>query len=131
MDVMTSRKEQRYQPEGIVQVVMDDITDFYPIFADEAQLVITDLEMIDDPQTELLDRGMWAVLKQLGGDPLDPLDGNQIEECVMGEISAITLIAQITASVAEEGPGVQSSFSTYISDGKEYLTIGIKLTRAA
>jgi hypothetical protein len=131
MDVLTSRKITRNQGTGLVQVVMSNVSDLYPIFADGNELVIADIEMLDDPRKELLDRSMWAILKQRGADPLDIGDGNQIEECIMGEISAVALIGQIAASVVAEGPGVQSSFGTTRSGGKEYLTIAITLTPAA
>ena len=131
MDIKTSRKITRNQGTGLVQVVMSNISDLYPIFADGNELVIADIEMLDDPREELLDRSMWAILKQRGADPLDIGDGNQIEECIMGEISAVALIGQIAASVVAEGPGVQSSFGTTRSGGKEYLTIAITLTPAA
>ena len=129
MDVVTSRKITRYQPSGSVLVLMDNITDIYPVFNDAGE--ITDIEMLDNERDELLDRAMWAVLKQRGGDPLDPLDGNQHEECVLGEISPVALIGQITASVAAEGPGVRSSFSTSTLDGKEYLSVAVTLTPQA
>jgi hypothetical protein len=131
MDAKTSRKETRYQPSGTVEVLMDNITDFYPVFSTDDPNCIENIEMLDGDRVELLDRAMWAVLKQRGNDPLDSTDGNQTEECLMGEISAVALISQITASVLEEGPGVQATFSTSVSDGKEYLTVTVVLVPAA
>ncbi len=128
MDVKTSRKETRYQPgSGSVEVLMDNISDLYPIYSDSDENEIADVEILDDEREELLDRAMWAVLKQLGGDPLSPLDGNPIEECILGEVSAIVLISKITANVLAVGPGVQISYSTSIVDGKEYLSILLTL----
>lgn len=126
MDIKVSRKTTRDQPSGSLMVVMNDISDLYPIFDEEGR--ITDIEMLDNPRDELLDRSMWAAMKQRGGDPLNLLDGNQIEECILGEISPVVLIGQITSSIAAEGPGVQSSFGTSFVNGKEFLTIAILLT---
>ena len=127
MDVNVSRKETRYQPSGAVQVLMSDVTDLYPVFVDDA---ITDIEMLDGDREEALDRGMWAVFKQRGLDPLDLSDGNQIEEAILGEVSPITLMTQMAASVAEVGPGVKSEFGTSVVDGKEYLTVAVSLTNS-
>jgi len=131
MDARTSRKETREQPgRGTVDVLMDNITDLYPVFADGDELLIMDIEILDDDRDELLDRAMFAVMKQRGADPTDPADGNQIEECIMGEITPLELIGQITASVLEAGPGVQASYSTSEADGKEYLTVALTLVPA-
>lgn len=128
MDVKVSRKETRYQPSGAVDVLMSDITDFFPVLDGDD---ITDIEMLDDDRDELLDRGMWAAFKQLNLDPLFLDDGNQWEECILGEISVVVLMAQIKASVAEEGSGVQVLFGTEIVGNKEYLTVEVYLSNTA
>lgn len=128
MDVSVSRKEMRYQPSGGVSVLTSDITDLFPIMEGD---VITDVVMLDDERDELLDQGMWAVFKQRGNDPLNLGDGNQYEEAILGEISAVTLMSQIMASVLDVGPGVKVEFSSGVSGGKEYLTATVSLTNAA
>jgi hypothetical protein len=128
MDIKVSRKETRYQPQGLVEVLMSSITDFYPVFDPLDEDVIADVGMLDDERTELLDRGMWAVMKQRGNDPLDAMDGNQIEECILGEVSPVVLMSQIIASVLDAGPGVKADFTSTQSNGKEYLTVSIMLT---
>jgi hypothetical protein len=127
MDAKTSRKETRYQPQGSIDVLMDNITDLYPVFSSSDPDRIADLEMLDGAQAELLDRGMWQVLIQRGGDPLDAASGVQTEECLMGEIAVIVLLTQIAASVLLAGPGVQANFSTGIAGGKEYLMVTVAL----
>jgi hypothetical protein len=127
MDVKTSRKETRFQPSGSVDVLMDNITDLYPVFSAYDPDKITNLEMLDGDPTELLDRAMWQVLIQRGGDPLDSTSGVQTEECIMGEISVLVLLTQIAASVLLAGPGVKANFSTGIADGKEYLIVTVTL----
>jgi hypothetical protein len=125
VDVKVSRKETRYQPTGAVDVLMSDVTDFFPVFDGDK---ITDIEILDNYREELLDRAMWAAFKQLGLDPLDTGDGNQWEECILGEVSVVALMAQITANVAEEGVGVQVSFETSTVEGKDYLVVNIFLS---
>ena len=131
MDAKTSRKEPREQPgTGTVEVLMDNITDLYPVFADGDGLLIADIEILDDAREELLDRAMFSVMVQRGGDPLDPDDGVQIEECILGEVTALELIGQISASVLKAGPGVKVSYETTEVDGKEYLTVDLALVPA-
>ena len=125
MDVKVSRKETRYQPQGLVEVLMSDVTDLFPVLDGD---VITDIEMLDGDREELLDRAMWAVFKQYGNDPLDLTDGSQYEECILGEISPLVLMTEISASVLEEGAGVQEEYSSSTVDGKDYLTVTVRLT---
>jgi len=131
MDVKVSRKELRLQPGSTgTEVLMSDIFDFYPIFSASDPNTIMDIEILDDPRTELLDRAMFAVIKQRGGDPLSLQDGSQWEESLLGEISVTTLLAQVHAAVLQEGPGVQSSFNTSLVNGKEYLSVSVSLTNS-
>ena len=130
MDIRVSRKVQRYQPSGTVDVLVSNISDLYPVFSLEDPNLITNIEMLDDDREELLDRGMWASMKQRGLDPLNTLDGNQYEECILGDISPVVLTMQIMMSVMKVGPGVQVSFETYTSGGKEMLSVVVSLTNS-
>jgi len=133
MDVKVSRKEYRLQPgsPGGVEVLMSDIFDLYPVFSASDPDLIEDIEILDDPRVELLDRAMFAVIKQRGGDPLSLQDGSQWEEALLGEISVTTLLTQVHAAVLQEGPGVQSNFSTSVANGREYLSVNVSLTNSA
>lgn len=130
MDILVSRKVARYQPSGLVDVLVSNISDLYPVFSKDDENLITDIEMLDDDREELLDQGMWAVLKQRGLDPLSPLDGNQYEECILGDITPVELTMQIMMSVLKVGPGVKASFSSYVSGGREKLLAEVSLTNA-
>ena len=130
MDILVSRKITRYQPSGAVDVLVSNISDIYPVFSKDDENLITDIEMLDDDREELLDQGMWAVLKQRGLDPLSPLDGNQYEECILGDITPVELTMQIMMSVLKVGPGVKVSFSSYVSGGREKLLAEVSLTNA-
>ena len=129
MDINVSRKETRYLKQGAVQVLMSNVFDLYPEF-DSTGLVIEDVDIITDTRTELLDRAMWAALKQYGLDPKNITDGNQYEECLLGEITYIALTAQIYANVMAVGTGVTVTFTTSISNGREYLVPTVMLTNA-
>jgi hypothetical protein len=63
-------------------------------------------------------------------DPVEPDDGIQWAEAVMGEVIAPVIIQQVHASVSEEGPGVRAVPGTVINNGKENLIFKIELTNA-
>jgi hypothetical protein len=147
MDVKVSRKETRMQPEGPVEVLVDNIFDLYPIFADDPRYdgqdiyigqdrvsqqdrknIIMDVEILDGYRVERLDRAMWAVVKQRGMDPIEPDDGVQWAEAVLGEVIAPVIIQQVRSSVSGEGPGVRAVPVIVTGKGKESLTFKIELT---
>jgi hypothetical protein len=149
MDVKVSRKETRMQPEGPIEVLVDNVFDLYPVYADDPRYdgqdiyighdrlleqdrknLIMDVETIDGDREELLDRGMWALVKQRGGDPVEPDDGTQWAEAVIGEVIAPVIIQQVHASVSEEGPGVRAVPGTVVNNGKENLIFKVELTNA-
>ena len=149
MDFKVSRKETRIQPDGPVEVLADNICDLYPVFGDDPRYdgqdiyigqekvtgedrknVIMDVETLDDDREELLDRAMFALLKQRGQDPVEPGDGVQWAEAVMGEVPPPAVIQQAHTSVSEEGPGVRAVPSTVKNGGKENLIFKITLTNA-
>jgi hypothetical protein len=146
MDVKVSRKEARMQPEGLVEVLVDNVFDLYPVFGNDERFtyreqlmqqdfaeldkLIVDVEMLDGDRTELLDRAMFALVKQRGGDPVEPDDGVQWAEAVIGEVIAPVIIQQVHTSVSEEGPGVRAVPGTIVSGGKENLIFKVELTNA-
>ena len=129
MDLVVSRKETRYLPIGNVMVLMSSVYDVYPILSDDG-LTIEDVEFLDGEREELLDRAMWAAVKQYGLDPLNSNDGNQYEEVLLGEVSDVALMAQIYNNVSQEGTGVTVTFEAYVANGREYLTPHVMLTNA-
>jgi hypothetical protein len=149
MDVKVSRKEARMQPEGPVEVLVDNIFDLYPIYADDPRYdgqdifigqervseqdrknIIMDIEILNGDRAELLDRAMFALVKQRGVDPVEPQDGIQWAEAVIGEVIAPVIVQQVHASVSEEGPGVRAVPGTVINNGRENLVFKIELTNA-
>jgi hypothetical protein len=149
MDFKVSRKERRMQPEGPVEVLTDNVFDLYPVCADDPRYagqdiyagqdrvpeqdrknIIMDVEMLDDARAELLDRAMFALVKQRGMDPVEPQDGIQWAEAVIGEVIAPVIIQQVYAAVSREGPGVRVVPGTVVNSGKENLIFRIELTNA-
>jgi hypothetical protein len=149
MDVKVSRKESRMQPEGPVEVLVDNIFDLYPIYADSPRYdgqdiyvgqhlvseqdrknIVMDVEILDGDRTELLDRAMFALVKQRGADPVEPQDGIQWAEAVMGEVIVPVIVQQAHTSVSEEGPGVRVVPTTVKNGDRENLVFKIELTNA-
>jgi hypothetical protein len=139
MDVKVSQRETRIQPTGPVEVLMTNICDLYPVFGhdplfsgqDQGQEnLIIDVETLDDDRAELLDRAMFSVIKQRGGDPVEPDDGIQWAEAVLEEVSPIVIVQQVRKSVSEEGPGVRAFPGTTKRGMRETLNFTVELTNA-
>ncbi len=131
MDLKVSRKETRYQPSGPVEVLVSNVFDIYPIYSPTDPNLLMDVEVLDDPRTELLDRGMFATVKQRGANPLDILDGVEWAEAVIGERTVPVIQQQIQQEISEEGPGVQVIYTTvFAPDGREFFQYSVKLTNA-
>jgi hypothetical protein len=150
MDFKVSRKETRLFPNGPAQVLVSNVFDIYPVFgndkryqggsdlaeyletlqSEERENLIVDVEILDDPREELLDRALFALVKQRGQNPVDPQDGVQWAEAVIGEVIAPVIIRQVHTSVSEEGPGVRAVPGTVVNRGKENLIFKIELTNA-
>jgi len=149
VDFKVSRKERRWQSDGPVDVLVDNVCDLYPIFADDIRYtgqsiqmgqgtitcqdrknIIMDVEILDDDRSELLDRSMFALMKQRGADPVEPDDGIQWAEAVIGEVSSPVILQQAYAAISEEGPGVRAVAGTIKNGNKENLYFKLELTSA-
>jgi len=133
MDVKVSRKEKRWQPDGTgVEVLVDNIFDLYPVYGNALNRdLITDVEVIDDEEEELLDRAMFAVVKQRGADPCDPSDGNRWAEAMIGEVASVGVLDDVYKSVAAEGPGVRLAVNTVNNGGKPGTAFAVELVKTA
>jgi hypothetical protein len=127
MDLKVSRRERRYQPDGPVEVLVDNTCDLYPVFDPDDEDLIVDVEFLDDDQAELLDRAMFAIVKQRGLDPLEPGDGIQWAEYAMGDVAAPTILQQVATAAGREGPGVQVVPETVYSGGTAYTAFHVNL----
>lgn len=129
MDFKVSRKETRYQPDGSgVMVLTDNVFDLYPVYGNPINTqMITDVEMLDNPREELIDRAMFALIKQRGADPVSPSDGNRWAEALIGEVSGVTVIDDIYKSVSVEGAGVRVSTDSIAKNGKAGTAFKIEI----
>ena len=130
MDVKVSRKETRTMPEGLVDVLVSNICDFYPVFDVSDPNLITDIEILTDSRQELLDRAMFAVMKQKGNDPVDPEDGIDWSDAIIGDVSVPLVIQQINSAVMKEGPGVKVTPETVRNGQNENVIFKVELTNA-
>ena len=128
MDVKVSRRDRRYLPEGVQEVLTSNVCDFYPVFDTKDQNLIMDIEMLSNDRDELLDRALFAVMKQRGSDPIEPNDGIQWAEAITGDVSAISIIQQVSRAVMEEGPGVKVTTETIKNGAKENVLFNVSLT---
>lgn len=112
MDLKVSRKEQRLQPQGLVEVLIDDVFDIFPIYSDgfDSNLIV-DAEILDNADAEQLDRAMFAAVKQRYNDPVEPLDGIQWGEYVLGELPAALILVQLQSAIYAEGASVKFAIS--------------------
>jgi hypothetical protein len=134
MDLKTSRKEKMPQPipGSAVEVLVSDVFDIFPVYDTTDPLLIIDAEMLDDDQTELLDRSMFGCVRQRGQDPVNPSEGIQWSEALAEEVSVPVIMGQLTGSVQEDGPGVQIDFSTTPGpNGEPQFTFGLSLTNSS
>lgn len=131
MDFKVSRKEKRWQPDGSgVEVLVDNVFDLYPVYGNSINRnMITDVEMLDGDEEELLDRAMFAVVKQKGADPVDVEDGNRWAQAIIGEVSGVTVMDDVYKSVAVEGPGVRVATETISNNGKPGTAFAVQLVR--
>jgi len=131
MDLKVSRKEKRMQPQGMVEVLVSNVFDLYPVYDPVDQNLIVDVEMLDDDRQELLDRVLFATVVQRGSDPVDTQDGIQWAEAILGEVPVPAIMLQVQAAVQAEGPGVRVEFDTLSSaSGKQYFQYSVKLDNA-
>jgi hypothetical protein len=130
MDLKVSRKEKRMQPQGMVEVLVSNVFDLYPIYSPVDENLVMDVEMLDDDEIELLDRALFATVKQRGSDPVDAADGIQWAEAILGEVPVPAIMLQVQAAVQAEGPGVRVVFDTLNANGKQYFQYSVKLDNA-
>jgi len=144
MDIKVSHKEWRMQPSGPAEVLTSNVCDIHPLFADSydektvftgyngpREYLLADVEILDDPYAERLDRAMFALMKQRGADPTELDDGIQWGEAVIGEVLAPSIIQQGHIGIMEEGRGIQATAYTVKNGDKENLVFEVGLTGMA
>lgn len=125
MDFKVSTKETRLQPGvGMVDVYVPDVFDLFLI---EEDGVIMNVEMVDD-LSELEQASLFATIKQMGSDPVDPFDGVRWAEVMLGELSPAVAITEAKEAVRNVSTNcVVDFFSTPDENGNELLNYTIKV----
>jgi hypothetical protein len=126
MDFRINNREKRFSVDGAGEVMLDNSCELYPIFDEEDDNLIVDVEVVDGETAELLDRAAFAMVKQRGMDPIDPNDGVQWAEYSIGEVSAPVILAQIASAVGAEGPGVKVDTGSVYMNGEQYASFTVK-----
>lgn len=132
MDFKVSKKEEMYQPKGLVDVVVEGINDFFlqETTDNNGQKWITDVEVLDDFLEEEKDRTVFAVIRQRGQDPMLPDEGVQWAEAMLSEIPMPLLMQQIMDAATAESTYVGVDFETVTVNGQEQLSISFNTVAA-
>lgn len=126
MDVAFSQKESRMQKGELVDVLVNDVFDMYPIMAEDG-LTILSVRTVEGYE-EIQQSATFAAIKQKGSDPLSPESGVRWEEAMLGEVPPEAVIADIRDAVASVSTSASVEFSTVTSsEGVPYLTFDIKV----
>lgn len=124
MDLKVYKKEEVAQPSGIENIYVPDIIDIYPDFTDD---VLVNASIVEE-QDELEQAGALATIWQKGLDPLDEDNGIRWSEVMLGEVSVLEIMEDITLTLSELSTAIQVEFDTITdSEGKSYLSYKIKV----
>lgn len=129
MDIKVYQKEEVKQPEGSEYVYVPDVIDIIPIIDDSSgtEVITGAEELLDDSKDLVEQQCALATIFQRGLDPLDPTDGIRWSEAILGEISVIQLMDDITNAVSRTSTLMTVVFDTVTgADGKSYLTYALK-----
>lgn len=124
MDLKVYKKEEVVQPSGVESIYVPNIIDIYPDFADDT---LVSASLVEE-QDELEQAGALATIWQRGLDPLDEDNGIRWSEVMLGEVSVLELMEDITLVLSELSTAIQVEFDTILdSEGKSYLSYKIKV----
>ena len=124
MDLKVYKKEEVAQPSGIENIYVPDIIDIYPDFTDD---VLVNASIVEE-QDELEQAGALATIWQKGLDPLNEDNGIRWSEVMLGEVSVLEIMEDITITLSELSTAIQVEFDTISdSEGKSYLSYKIKV----
>lgn len=112
MDAFIYTKETVKQPSGTSERLVDNIFDFKLVTEGDE---IVGIELVSDTE-ELKQQALFAALKQQGSDPLSQDDGVQWANAVIGETSALVIMAQIKTEVNNVSPSCAVEFSSSVDD---------------
>lgn len=129
MTFKVSKKETRYQPSGVFDVLVDDVFDIYPQFSSEDENEIIGADMIEDDE-ETMQSALISVLRQRGVDPIEPLRGVRWSQSLIGELPGEALITDINVEAKRASVYVSVFFETYRDEnGETYLSFSLKVVQ--
>lgn len=130
MDFKAYKKENVYQPAGQQTIVKANIIDLIPVVeAIDGTEYITGAEVLKGSSELLAQECALATIWQRGLDPLDEGDGIRWSEAMLGEVSVLELMGDITDAVSAVSLSMGVSFDTVTdANGMSYLSYSIKET---
>lgn len=130
MDIRAYKKENVYQPAGQTSIVKANIIDLIPVVDTIGGTeYITGAEVLETDRELLSQECALATIWQRGLDPLDLESGIRWSEALLGEVSVLELMGDITDAVAAVSLSMEVAFGTITdANGVPYLSYSIKET---
>ena len=124
IDAKVSTKETRLQPEGLVDVYVPNVFDFYLIESDDGY--IENCELLGSKEA-VQQEALFASIKQRGNDPLSLEEGVRWAECALGEVPIELVMADIKNEVTSVSTDCSVTFDTVIMNGNETMSFQIQV----
>lgn len=128
MDLRVYTKQRALQPqEDGTEAYEENIIDIVPLLSED-NTVLLGSETVEDRE-EIKQACSLSCIYQRGLDPLDLSDGVRWSEALLGEVSPITLMSDLTDAVADVSQNASVTFGTYEDEyGESYLTYKIEVS---
>jgi len=128
MDFRAYEKENVYQPAGQTSIVRANVIDIIPVIEETGGVqYITGAELLRNDRELLSQECALATIWQRGLDPLDKESGIRWSETMLGEVSVLELMGDITDAVAAVSLSMTVSFGTVTdANGTPFLSYSIK-----
>lgn len=128
MDFKAYEKENVYQPAGQQTIVRANVIDLIPVIEETGGVqYITGAELLRSDRELLSQECTLATIWQRGLDPLETESGIRWSETMLGEVSVLELMGDITEAVAAVSLSMTVSFGTVTdAGGNSFLSYSIK-----
>lgn len=129
MDIKVYKKEEVLQPSGTIDLYVPSVIDAIPEISVDAQgnEIIENFQLLDEEDNVLEQECALATIWQRGLDPLAIEDGISWSQLMLGEISALQVMEEITSAVSNITLAIEVEFDT-ITDakGNSFLSYRLK-----
>lgn len=129
MDVKVYKKEEVTQPSGTVNVYVPNVIDAIPKISVDSQgnEILENFILLEDNADTLEQECALSTIWQKGLDPLNIEDGVSWSQLMLGEISPLQVMEEITNAVSSVTLSVEVEFGTITdSKGNSFLTYTLK-----